>query len=150
MLDLAAVIAQVESSNNSFCIRYEAEMFERWCATKLMPAQSAVVQRIETTNKCNMMTALMIACTSWGKYQLLGESLYGIGMGWTYPIGQFFAVPQSLYFNHFLNQRSINFLLSDIQSDPAKREEFIAAYNGLGAVETYWAKMQDAIKLLEG
>lgn len=79
---LADVVKIVESSGNTFAIRYEPALY----ATKPAWAISQL-QNIKNINKCSDPTALMISCTSFGAWQLLGVNIYS--MGYKLPIAQY-------------------------------------------------------------
>lgn len=143
-LDLAAVIAAVETNDNPFAIRFEQALMAQWAA--MTPVRSAILAAIASLHDCSHDTARMIACTSWGRYQILGENLYDRGLV-NVTVFAYVADPklERLAFDAFLIRKEIGFALQDIIDDETKRAKFIAAYNGPAGVADYWARMQAAI-----
>ena len=142
--DLAAIIAQVESNDNPQTLRYEPGLMAQWAA--MNPVRSAILTSISGLHDCSHDTAHMIACTSWGRYQILGENLYERGLV-NVTVFAYVADPklERLAFDAFLIRKEIGFALQDIIDDETKRAKFIAAYNGPAGVSDYWARMQAAI-----
>ena len=149
MTELADVIAQVESNDNPQTLRYEPDLMAQWAA--MNPVRSAILASISGLHDCSHDTARMIACTSWGRYQLLGENIYSVCQC-NADIFVFVTQPgvQLLCFQRFLAARGIAFSIEEILMDRTKREQFIARYNGPGDIDVYWAQMQAAIKELGG
>ena len=66
--------AIVESSNDPLAIRFEPGLYTAspgWIA-RILPL-------VRSLNSCSTDTAKMIACTSFGMYQLLGANIYSLG-----------------------------------------------------------------------
>ena len=147
-MDLAAVIAQVETRTRDHSPRFEPPLYADWRVTA---ADDIVIAAIQKVHDCSTLTARMIACTSWGRYQLLGENIYSVCQC-NADIFVFVAQPgvQLLCFQRFLAARGIAFSIEEILMDRTKREQFIARYNGPGDIDLYWAQMQVAIKELGG
>ena len=146
---LDAVIAQVESSNNPRCLRFEDHLYGVWSSPLKTGVQNTVLANIRRLNVCSLPTAEMIACTSWGRYQLLGQNLYD-------PCRCQLDIVSYLYgedeqrncFDLFLKSRRIDFTLDQIVADEPTRTHFITVYNGPAAVDAYWERMQQAILTL--
>ena len=150
-MDLAAVIAQVETRTRDHSLRFEPTLYARWSEGPLTAEQRRVLGRIMAVHDCVYAAACMIACTSWGRYQLLGENIYSVCQC-NADIFVFVTQPgvQLLCFQRFLAARGIAFSIEEILMDRTKREQFIARYNGPGDIDVYWAQMQVAIKELGG
>ena len=143
-LDLAAVVAQVETNDNPFAIRFEQALMAQWAA--MNPVRGAILAAIASLHDCSHDTARMIACTSWGRYQILGENLYDRALV-NVTVFAYVADPklERLAFDALLIRKDVAFALQDIIDDEAKRQKFIAAYNGPSGVADYWARMQAVI-----
>jgi hypothetical protein len=134
-------IALVESSNNSGALRFEQELFESdpsWVQGQ--------VSKIMGANKCSEATALMIASTSWGKFQMLGANLYSFAQG---------DVPlQSIFSNDALQQELFGLFIKPRGYDPNEAIDdwegerfgaFAKFYNGPGAIGNYVAAMKGTL-----
>lgn len=123
ILTLADLVAAVESGNNQFAIRYEPNF---------VPSALAVKRCQNSQNGfCSVATAKIICASSWGKYQIMGENIYGL-LNLSFSIGKFLSDPDSQreIFDSFLTKKNINFSLAEILSDQAKRDSFSIKYNG--------------------
>lgn len=151
MIELADVIAQVESSTKDSAIRFEAGLYSSWVTASPNPARDTIARTIRNIHNSSNNTARMIACTSWGRYQILGENIYSL-CGCLRDVMGYVADPgyQRVCFDVFLQRRKIAFLLEDLIADPAKRQQFISTYNGPNAVEAYWGAMKSAVQVLGG
>lgn len=139
-MQLEYVIAQVESSNCLSAVRFESMLnnnHPQWIEGQL--------DKIQAANGCNVATALMIASTSWGKYQLLGANIYALGAKisllewWNDPVAQ------SVSFAFFINPHGFE-PSEDIASWTDDRFlKFAAFYNGPGAPAAYAAAMQKVL-----
>lgn len=141
MATLSEVIARVESGNNQYAVRFEPEVFERFSRDSAKFV--SILGWIQRVHSCSQSTAMAIAATSWGKYQLMGENLWPHieDSFWTYG-----AAPllQDQTFGDFLIRRGINYSLEEIMTDAVKRYHFISEYNGPGNIDAYWASIQKA------
>ena len=153
-IELADVIAETENNGKPWPPRFEPALHQRWteglaAGDKVKTALTAKIQGLNPPT-CSQGTAAMIACTSWGAWQILGETLYG-GL-WERSVFAFLTDPaaQRAAFEAFLAHHGVAFTLTDLVQDPAKRQRFIAAYNGPGDEDAYWAKMKRAVKSLGG
>jgi hypothetical protein len=153
-IELADVIAEVESSGRAAEFRFEPALYEAWRAElQATPGgvKGAIAKRVAAIHPgCSLPTATVIACTSWGLYQLLGENLYD-GL-WSRPILEFVADPagQRDAFGEFLIRHDIDVTLTELIQDTDKRRRFIEVYNGPGAVDAYWAEIKRAVVALGG
>jgi|SRR5580658_2569534 hypothetical protein len=149
-LNLAAVIAQVESDGRDISPRFEPTLYYELAADPT-PERGKIIGAIGTIHFCNQTTARMIAATSWGRYQILGENLYSVCQC---SVDVFTLVNEPLeqdaMFENFVQARGIDFTIEDLIADSAKRTKFITAWNGPGNVQAYWTLMQNAIKTLGG
>ena len=150
-LTMAAVISQNESSGYLACAKFERATFERMCAGGLGWTDAAQ-RAIAKLHNCDITTARALACTSWGLYQIMGFNLWDASVcDWTLDLGTFLrdAGAQTAAFERFLVATSISDItVSDLETDPEKRERFIAKYNGPGDVANYWALTQRSIAYL--
>ena len=146
--DLAAVISQVESGDNPYRLRFEPAIFARWATPNATELQ--IMGRIQQIHDCSRDTARMIAATSWGRYQILGENLYDFVCGLQTDVFSFVEddEAQAACFEAFIRNRGVAFTLEQIEADRTMREQFIATYNGPSDVDVYWGRMQAAIKAL--
>jgi hypothetical protein len=69
MILLSQVVAQVESSGDIFALRYEP--------TYEPSSASIVACRSAASSYMSVESARMICKTSWGRYQIMGDNLYG-------------------------------------------------------------------------
>lgn len=154
-MQLSDVIAQVESGTSDAAARFEFGLYAEWGVAASDPerqkARDQITATIAALHRCNRNTAHMLACTSWGRYQLLGENIYSL-CECKLPVAHFVVDPdfQRLCFDEFLHKRGIAFTLDEIVADADKRQKFISAYNGPAAVDAYWSRMQAAMVALGG
>lgn len=136
MADLATIISMVESSGNPRAMRFEPTAFANWPWSDTMGI-------IKAKHGCSEATARMIACTSWGQYQLMAENIFARNMTayQVNPTDVFSFVSdtalQEQAFHAFLQIRGIDFTLDDILSDPQKMRKFVERYNGPGDIDAY-------------
>ena len=143
-MTLAEVIAQVESGGRSDIPRFEDAMFARWRSAPSR-AQAAVVNEICRVHRgCSIATGFMITCTSWGKYQFLGETLYST-LDVTDTVFAFVAsdAEQDARFDQWLGKH--RFDASLVLVDAAETRRFAELWNGPGAVDNYLAQMAAVI-----
>lgn len=122
---LSQLIAQAESNNRASAVRFEPAF---------KPSELAI-QKCMKANNCNHSTAAVICAMSFGKYQMMGENIYG-GWGFGDPIAVFMNVDayQDAGFAWYVNTRDINYTLSDMVNNQLTRETFGKKYNGNGPV----------------
>lgn len=133
---LSQLIAQVETGNNPWAMRYEPAF------TVEASAISSAVKAIHPD--CSFWTARVILCTSWGKYQIMGENLYAQGLtGWP---GEFLAddAHQDMAFLAYVQQNKINLGIDALfhSGDDANIELFARRWNGPGNIDAYVARMK--------
>jgi hypothetical protein len=143
---LARVIAYVESGNNPYALRFEPAVYARVQANPT--ANEATIERIAAANECNHATAEIIFSTSWGLYQIMGESLYP--QGWSRSVGFYLAnsATQTLAFSRFLDADKLPSSWPALKSDPGSLRYFAARYNGPEEPDAYAQRMLDAARLL--
>lgn len=73
---IAKVIAGVESGFYQYAMRFEEKLYLKY--TKNTAPLEMAVQKIKNIHFCSRNTAIMIACTSWGLYQILGMNIYSV------------------------------------------------------------------------
>lgn len=141
---LAKVIAQVESGGFPYALRFEDALFERM---KMSPPTSEG-PAIRAANHCNYATGVMIHCTSYGLFQIMGFNLYGM-LGWKQSVATFLwdAEQQLSSFADFCAHNGINPATFDF-TDETALEHFAKIYNGPGAIADYVAKMKAAYAAL--
>ena len=122
---LSEVVAQLESSNNLLSMRYEPA----W-----PPQHDQSAASYATGGWIDEVTAAMICKTSWGKYQIMGDNLYG-ALGYDGTIVEFLNSPlrQLRYFQAFLRTIGFADVVFNAMSE-ADKVAFGAAYNGNGPV----------------
>jgi hypothetical protein len=137
---LADVIAIVESSDTSYELRFEEDLYQT--TPSWITDQEAAVTK--GNGYCNAVTARMIACSSWGRYQMLGADIYSLDF--TSPIANFLGSTalQDMVFRQFLAQKDFQ-PTEDISTwAPARFTAFAAFYNGPGETADYVAAMKKA------
>lgn len=155
-ITLAQVIAEVESGGNPYAIRFEPTIYQRLIVGSSGP--SVAMGRIQSYMKiaapdANIITLAMIASTSWGKYQILGDNLYNpMRCRLSIPIGLFMSdiSSQEQSFADFVASKRV-----DISSHmdfstltPALKQDFADFYNGDAAFSQYVARMNVAYEKL--
>lgn len=146
IIDTAGIIAQIESGGDPRKTRFEnlayAKLDAGHAAGTLSPAARGVLQTVTLANGgCSLHTALQIYVTSIGKYQFLGETLYGMGYsGWVHDFQANIAL-QDRYFAALTADRKIAFTVAELRAEPEKRQLFALHYNGPGNVDDYAARI---------
>ena len=139
-MTLAEVIKQVESNGNQYALRFEPIAFRNWPWSDNMTL-------IQQVHNCSASTAKMIACTSWGAYQIMGDNIWNPKVcGFPAPVITFLntGLSQDTSFHGFLIAKGINYSLEDILGDEAKMTNFVTHWNGPGNVEVYSALVRKA------
>ena len=128
---LADLIAEVESSNNQYAVRFEPAYHPDPAHVRTMAQECGV----------SFMTAETLCAMSFGLFQIMGDELVSLGLRIS-PI-QLCCMPQTQenYFNAYCERAKINFSLQDVISDETKRMQFARAYNGPGNPEAYATRM---------
>lgn len=133
---LENVIARVESSDRPYAIRFEPGLWKNtpsWVG--------GTTPAIAHANGCTGDTALAIACTSYGLFQLLGATLYG-DLSFPNPISFFHydAEQQVTQFRALVKRWGFDWQNFDF-SDMGLIQKFSARYNGPGNVADYSSKI---------
>lgn len=138
MITLAQCISQLESDNDTDALRFEPELYSNcpeWISKQL--------ENIAKIHSCTIYTAQMIACTSWGKYQILGANIYA--KGYTKHIFDYVwdeEYVQDISFNHFVANGGFDWRTDISKWDQTELEKFAGFYNGPGNVIDYANKMK--------
>lgn len=116
----AQLIAQIESDNNQYAMRYEPDV------SISKASQSAIKKH----NPFSDVTCVIIGKTSWGLYQIMGYNIYK--RGYAKQIGEYLNDPQAqlFMFNRFLDENDINFSIEYLKESKTAREKFAKVYNG--------------------
>ncbi len=137
---LSDCVAEVESSQNMRAMRFEPSF---------QPTQEAanIIKAYATGGYMDNPTALNIAATSWGMFQIMGENLYTV-CNYQRTLVDFLTSPmrQLVAFNAFL--ASIGF--QNVPFDSLKTSQILdfgQKYNGNG--EAYAAALEKAYKELQ-
>ena len=127
MKELKDIIKLIESSNNPQAVRFEPLFYEK---LKSKTNDTAVL-KIREIHKCTYYTALMIASTSWGYFQIMGYNLYFYNLIDT-TVFEFLSNEelQEKAFKKFTQLKKINFSIEELKSDPEKIRKFAKYYNG--------------------
>ena len=153
-ITLADVVAQVESSDNPDAIRYEPIVHSRFKNITPGTDNYYILENIMKYNNCNLQTACVLASMSFGKYQIMGENLYGNMIDLKYGVIDYLSdeEDQEISFEVFVSKigfyyGQIFYLMTD--NDLLK---FATRYNGPGNPEAYVKAMKNVyIKLsMEG
>jgi hypothetical protein len=139
-VQLASVIARVESSNNQNALRFENTMFASppiWVLGQISNIQKA-------HRNMSYQTAQMIACSSWGMYQLLGANIWSNGFAATFADYIDSATFQYGTFLRFISPHGFTGTEDCVTWNEKRYERFAAFYNGPNAVSDYVSAMKQA------
>lgn len=146
MKTLLDVVQQVESGGNYAAIRFEPGLyrtFPGWVADSIPQIQ-------QRNPGLSVDTYHMIACTSWGGWQMLGANIWRKSNPYHGSLSSFTS-------SGWDQLQCANLFMADIGFDGRTNFEtmtdddlhqFARAWNGPGAVETYIASMERAYKEL--
>lgn len=136
MTTLLQAVATVESSNLPHSIRFEPTLYG-WPPAWITAGPA--LARIQQIHNCNHTTALMVAATSWGAYQLLGANIYGDPVAYPKNIAALIYTPVDQDATAITFIKSLGYDPAAIVStmQPADVLGFAKAYNGPGAVDSY-------------
>lgn len=126
-------VAHVESRNDPAAIRFEPSLYHTSPAWVLLQ-----VEKVRAAQGfCSHGTALMIACTSWGVYQILGANLYSLG--YKQAIIRFAndINAQKEFFNKFCTSNGLDPSLEVTPENKAALLHFASVYNGPGNPQPY-------------
>lgn len=156
-LSLAQVIAYVESRGNVNGVHLDLPTFLRWntnsVGSGLTEAQGHVIDVIMqihgTPGSCSRSTACMIACSSFGRFQIEGETLYST-LQYRKPIAAYWNNPveQLDSFEAFLTRHELDQQPALVLSSPALMLKFATIYNGPADPYTYVTRMRQAMAAL--
>lgn len=129
---LESVIARIESADKPYAIRTEDHLRLN-PPTWVTNATPAIVH----ANGCNLMTALYIACTSYGLFQILGAVLYG-DLRFPNPVSYFHydAEQQVTQFRALVRRWGFDPERFDLTND-VLIDKFALRYNGPNALPAY-------------
>lgn len=140
---LARIIAQVESSQFPFAIRYEPGI------KSFQPELLRLIykgNRLADADKFGYSaTARVIYATSYGKFQVMGYELYQLGF--TGAVGEYLGneEEQERMFSMFLNAKRINSAWESLKANQPALTQFALKYNGS---DQYANRMLGAAKAL--
>ena len=123
-MTLFQLIAEIESGKCPYALRYEP-LFE--------PSAFAVakIKRAHRPAYMSDATARMVAQTSWGSVQIMGENIWTIcEFDGTYQEFVNSYEAQERCFRNFLTARGIDYSVNELKQDPEKRARFARRYNG--------------------
>ena len=124
--DVAGVIAQIESSNNQWAMRFEPAY---------TPKPNWVIAAQSHWKNFSYDTCKILCATSFGLYQIMSDELIALGLT-QYP-GEYLAsvALQNSYFRSYLTSKKLNTItLADLQTSQQARIDFGTVYNGNGPV----------------
>lgn len=147
MATVADVIGGIESGNNPAAIRFEDATYDR------ADFSAPTIAAIRECNGCNIQTAMMIAATSWGEFQIMGFNLYDPRVcAYRNNIARYLVQSgdQFVTFDSFLFRMPLSVKLksdspASLFSDPNLRVQFARLYNGAGNFQTYADKIKSAL-----
>jgi hypothetical protein len=130
---LETCVALVESENNPDAIRFEPATYNASKPSAWIAAQVPnIVKAFGGDNVCDLATATMLACTSFGIYQMLGANVWAFGK-YTGTLAQFIGSRADQYacYTRFLS--NLFSPTEDVTSWTDKRFQQFAVYqNGPG------------------
>lgn len=136
MITLFQLIAQIETAQNNWALRFEPAQFARFNDPKnpiqIHSIKNAILTRIMKTNKCTLPTAQIIFSCSFGAVQEMGFNLYG-RFNYQNTVGEFLAagIDQRSAFEHFISDNQLSEITVDaLASQPLQRLKFAIKYNG--------------------
>lgn len=144
-MDIRYLIAKVESDGRLDAVRFEPVRFERF-----QKLHGVLTNRVMDIHKCDVETAHMILATSYGCYQLLGETLYSIpGLVWSVFHFMTDKILQEEAFTQFSKIIGINDITVEaVVTDLTTAQIVARRYNGPGNIIEYANRLQSAGKLL--
>lgn len=145
---LADVIGSIESDDNPARLRFEPMLYARISGAYLSLPYATIIRAIQVANVCSAPTACMIAATSWGEWQILGENIYAPPCNYKNSIAQYLDTieDQRLTFNRFITARNINYDLATISASPDLARRIATVYNGPGNVDDYASRILQRCK----
>ncbi len=146
VITLAEVIAEVESSNDQFAIRYEPVVHLRFKNMDSDDDDYYILEDIMIRNNCNLSTACVLAAMSFGKYQIMGENLYDNQIKTTLNVVSYCGdeEAQDEAFERFIAGIGFTSDLPFFSISNEDRLKFATHYNGPGNPEAYVKAMNKA------
>lgn len=137
MPKLEMAVMQVESSGFTGAIRFEDGLYREG------NFNGPTVKAIQQINRCSPFTAEAIYCTSYGLFQIMGETLYST-LGYQQPVASFWidSEQQITQFRCLCERGGFDWQNFDPTDDNLRA--FARYYNGPGAVDDYSAKLRAA------
>jgi hypothetical protein len=141
---LAKIIAHIESAGDQYALRFEPAVYAEYM--KDSSSIDTLLEHISAENVCTRATSQVIASTSFGLYQIMGENLYA--QGWhSGKVGAYIAnyLAQTVSFSRFLDYRKLPTSWEALRNSPGDLAHFAERYNGSAA---YAEKMTAAAHVL--
>ena len=136
---LQDVIAKIESNDDCNAIRFEPTLFQSkpaWIGKSIEFIKNH-------HNNISDDTAWMIACSSWGRYQLLGCNIYSLGFDSTiFDFVDNDHGEQEEIFGDFILTSGYKSVENIANWNQTQFENFAHFYNGPGNIEDYANKMK--------
>jgi N-acetylmuramidase len=145
---LADAVAMVESSGNPHAIRFEPSLYAAQIASPTPTEYQPAIDRIQAIHQCSHETAVMMAMTSWGRYQLMGFNLYSPdGFAYGRDVAVFLESDRDQLdaFGWFIGANHIDWAAEQMLVDPTLIVRFAIAYNGPGDPSEYCARLKAAL-----
>jgi hypothetical protein len=141
-VNIEQVVERVEWDGVGAPIRFEPAMYQRWLRVT-NEEQKAVLALIAKHNACGEATALALACTSWGCWQFLGETLYS-ETSFAGTLVDFLNSKNSQQqaFLEWLGRH--HFDEDSVLGDAVELRRFAIEWNGPAEVDAYVAKLYKA------
>ncbi len=141
IVTLLEVVAQVESNNNPAAVRFEKAAFEAQGCGAI-----SIRKIIARNGGCSPETAGMIYWSSWGRFQIMGFSLYGAFIDYPGNLRQFWTADaeQEQVFRRFIGSCGWTGDTDFASFTTGHVMDFARFYNGPGNVNGYADKLNEA------
>jgi hypothetical protein len=133
MSTLSFAVALVESSNDQFALRFEPAMFQ----SKPIWVIGMLPKILTAHPNMSRDTALMLACSSFGYYQILGANIWSGGFTGKYNEYLSNLTVQFTAFDNFVKQRGFSASEDISKWSDERYANFATFYNGPGASQNY-------------
>lgn len=135
-MTLRTAVKNVESSNRSGAMKFEPGVMMKAQNPGSNEAWPKLLESIGKLNACDRITSCVIASTSWGLYQFLGETLYGGPVNLGMPLFVFLSsvAEQDHAFNVWCSAQGFN---PDEAVTRTLAVAFAAKWNGPGNIDVY-------------
>lgn len=148
-MTLADIVGDIESGNDQFAMRFEPAVYREWPEAEWVSGEFQpkirIAKKIAAANRCNYHTAVMIAATSWGRFQIMGENIYQRFNDSVF-VWMASNSDQLTTFTGYCADRHIAFTPLELVEDAGKRATFAREYNGPAAIADYASKILAAAK----